>query len=280
MTRIGFIGAGQLGEPMVVRLLAAGHDVSVYARRADVLQRLCAAGACATDTTADLFAASDIVISCLFSDTQLNAIADGPGGLLAAARPGLIFVSHTTGAVSTLTRLADAAPRGMHVFDAPVSGTSADITRGRLTALLGGPAHGSEDVVAVLSAYCDPIIRTGELGSALNVKLVNNLLFAANAQLIGAAVDLAGQLGVDPTRLLTALRACSGGSVAAASVLRYGGLEPFVTGVAPFMAKDIDVCLTAAREANADIGLFREILDNGPLNLRIPAPTNHDDEGS
>jgi 3-hydroxyisobutyrate dehydrogenase-like beta-hydroxyacid dehydrogenase len=102
---VGFLGAGQLGEPMVERLLGAGHDVVVYARREEIRRRLEAKGAATADSVADLARGSDVLISCLFSDAQLRETGIGPDGFIANARQGAVFVSHTTGTLPTLQSL-------------------------------------------------------------------------------------------------------------------------------------------------------------------------------
>ena len=263
---IGFLGAGQLGEPMVKRLLGAGHQVLVYARRGEVRERLSNEGALLADSVADLSARSDILISCLFSDNQLQELAAGSDGLAVHAKPGSVFVSHTTGSVSTLTALATSA-ESLTVVDAPVSGTAEDIAEGRLTVLIGGPIDAIERVRTVLSAYASPIIVTGELGTALHLKLVNNLLFAANTQLVAAATDLGQRLGIEPTRFLDALAVCSAASTASSHVRRMGSLEAFAAGVAPFLRKDVAACLVAAEQAGADLGLLGSVVEAGPLSL-------------
>src|SRR5271156_5369294 len=107
---VGFLGAGQLGEPMVDRLLGAGHDVVVYARREEARRRLEAKGAALADSVADLARGSDVLISCLFSDAQLRETGLGADGFITNAKPGLVFVSHTTGTLSTLQALRDSSP--------------------------------------------------------------------------------------------------------------------------------------------------------------------------
>ncbi len=265
---IGFIGAGQLGEPMVSRLLAASHDVLLYARRGDVRDRLASQGAVIADSVADLARHSDILISCLFSDAQLRETGLASGGFIANAKPGAVFVSHTTGNVVTLKALADSSASSPVVLDAPVSGTVDDIVAGTLTVLLGGPSDAVQMVTPVLAAYADPIVPTGELGSALALKLVNNLLFAANAQLLAAATRLGDQLGVNPEALLAMLQVCSAGSKVAAYAHSLGGMDRFVELTGPFLRKDIAAALEAAQEAGADPGLLGQVVDSGPLALR------------
>jgi 3-hydroxyisobutyrate dehydrogenase-like beta-hydroxyacid dehydrogenase len=263
---IGFIGAGQLGEPMVMRLLGAGRRVLVYARREEVRGRLKNAGAALADSVADLAERADILISCLFSDAQLREVSGGPGGLAATAKPGSVFASHTTGSVSTLTELAASAP-GLAVIDAPVSGTAEDIAAGTLTVLIGGSADAVERVKPVLRSYASPIIATGELGTGLHLKLINNLVFTANLQVVAAATHLGQQLGIAPPRLFEAFAACSAASTAASHVQRIGNLETFEVGVAPFLRKDVAACLAAAEQAGTDLGLLGSVVSTGPLNL-------------
>jgi 3-hydroxyisobutyrate dehydrogenase-like beta-hydroxyacid dehydrogenase len=263
---IGFLGAGRLGEPMVKRLLGAGHPVVVYARRGEVRERLSNEGARLVDSVADVSAQSDILISCLFSDAQLQEVTAGPDGLAAHAKPGSVFVSHTTGSVCTLTAVATAAD-GLAVVDAPVSGNAEDIAAGTLTVLIGGSADAIERAKWAVSAYASPIIATGELGTALHLKLVNNLLFAANTQLMAAASDLGQRLGIDPALFLDALAVCSAASTASSHVRRTGSLESFATAVAPFLRKDVAACLAAAEYAGADLGLLGLVVEAGPLGL-------------
>lgn len=267
---IGFIGAGQLGEPMVRRLLGADHRVQVYVRRATVGTRLAAAGAAVSDSVATVAAASDVLVSCLFSDAQLLDVGGGPDGIAANARPGTVFVSHTTGTTRTLRTLETWSAGSLTVCDAPVSGTADDIDRGDLTVLIGGPDEAVERVRPVLASYSRVIMSTGELGSALAVKLVNNVLFAANAQLVAAATEAGHSLGVQPELLLDALAVCSGNSVAAQHVRRLGGVQRFADAVSAFLGKDIEAALAAADEVGVNLGLLEHTATQGPLNLRPP----------
>ncbi|WP_068274009.1 NAD(P)-dependent oxidoreductase [Aldersonia kunmingensis] len=264
---VGFIGAGRMGEPMVHRLIEAGHDVVVFARRPEVQERVRNAGATLADSVADLAARADIIVLCLFSDAQLVEIAGGPDGFMAHARADAVVVSHVTGNVSTLAKLAAEYPDGPALIDAPVSGSADDIKAGRLTVLLGGEEQAVERVEPVLTAYANPIIRTGQLGTALNLKLVNNILFAANAQLVAAAVELGERLGIGDKQFLDALSMCSGRSYAASSVQLIGGTKPFVDIAGPFLRKDVAACVSAAEDTGVDLGWLRSIVDSGPLSL-------------
>lgn len=268
-TRVGFLGVGQLGQPMVARLLGAGHDVMVYARRAELRQQFVERGAVAADSVAELARDSDILISCLFSDAQLRETGIGPDGFIRNAKPGSVFVSHTTGLLSTLEALRAESASAPVILDAPVSGTADDILAGTLTILLGGPSASVAAVTPILTAYADPVVPTGALGSALALKLINNLLFAANAQLLAAATQLGAQLSVEPDVLLSTLQVCSANSHAAAHAQRVGGMDRFAELAGPFLRKDIAACREAAAEVGVDLGLLGVAVQQGPLALDV-----------
>ncbi|HEY9316264.1 NAD(P)-dependent oxidoreductase [Williamsia sp.] len=264
---IGFIGAGQMGEPMVTRLLAAGHEVLLYARKDEVRSRLSDQGARLADSVAEVAAVSDILILCVFSDPQISEIGRGAEGFMANAKPGSVIISHTTGLLSTLTALTDDHPAGPTLIDAPVSGSSNDILAGELTVLLAGPEAVRDRVRPVLTAYATPIIDTGDVGSALALKLINNVLFAANAQLVASAIELGEKLGVNEKNLLEALSVCSGSSKAVESLQLIGGLQGFTDLAGPYIAKDVAACIASAAESDVDLGQLRSVVESGPMKI-------------
>ena len=116
--RVGFVGAGRMGFPMVERLASAGHDLVAYARLPEAAADLDRVGVRHTSELAEAAAAVDVLLLCVFSDAQLTEVADP----LAAALPdGAVFASHVTGRASVLRSLADRFP-AIQVVDAPVSG--------------------------------------------------------------------------------------------------------------------------------------------------------------
>lgn len=262
-SRIGFVGAGRMGLPMVERLAAAGHDLVVYARRAESAAVLGRLGVRSTGELAEVAAGADVLLVCVFSDEQLADIA----GPLAAALPdGAVLASHVTGRASVLRSLAGRFP-AIEVVDAPVSGAPDDVRAGRLTVLLGGPADARARAAGVVRAYADPVIETGELGTALAVKLVNNFLFAANTQVLAEAVWLGEQLGVAPGEMLSALNHMSGGSQVSRRAAAGADLASFAARIGPFMKKDVAVCLEQAAEQGVDPGLLIEVVRRGRLGL-------------
>jgi 3-hydroxyisobutyrate dehydrogenase-like beta-hydroxyacid dehydrogenase len=253
-----------MGLPMVERLAATGNDLVVYARSAELRYALTGLGVRHTAELAEAADGADVLLLCVFSDAQLAEVADP----LAAALPdGAVFASHVTGSQSTVQALADRFP-GLKVVDAPVSGGPDDIRAGRLTVLLGGAADARARTAGVVRAYADPVMETGELGSALAVKLVNNFLFAANTQLMAEAVRLGEALGVAPGQLLGALEYMSGGSQASHRAAAGGGdMAAFATRIGRFMKKDVAVCLDEAAERGVDPGLLIDVVRRGKLEL-------------
>jgi 3-hydroxyisobutyrate dehydrogenase-like beta-hydroxyacid dehydrogenase len=267
-SRVGFVGAGRMGFPMVERLAAAGHDLVVHARRPEARAALARLGVRHTAELAEAAAGASVLLVCVYRDEQLAEIA----GPLAAALPeGAVLASHVTGRESTLRAVAGSFP-AIQVLDAPVSGGPAEIAAGQLTVLLGGPPAARTRVAAVVGAYASPVIETGELGSALAVKLVNNLLFAANAQLAADAIRLGQALGVAPGDLLGALEHMSGGSQASHRAAERGSsMTEFAARIGPYMRKDVAACLEQAADRGADPGLLIEVVRRGPLALTGPA---------
>ncbi|MBD0021750.1 NAD-binding protein [Gordonia pseudamarae] len=267
--RIGFVGAGKIGEPMIERLLAAGHPVSVYARRPEVRERLGLLGATTPPQIADI-AAAPLVLVCLFDDTQLLDVAPT---IIENMSPGAVFASHTTGSPHTIAQLEQlGTARGVSIVEAPFSGTPAAIRAGRLTVLLGGDETPTDVVARTVTAYASTIHRTGGLGTALSAKLLNNALFAACTQITLSALDSARRLGIDDRVLLDVLADSSGGS-AAAGYIAASGEEPSVYSnrIARYLTKDLDAARSAAQDLGVDVSALLAAARLGPMNLDIDA---------
>lgn len=264
---IGFIGAGQLGEPTVQRILEAGWDVRLFARRDEVRARLRQAGATVVDSPRDA-ADADIVVLFLFSDAQLLDVGLGSDGIIAAMRPGSTLAIHTTVSLGALAALVAAGrEHGVEVLDAPVSGTADDIRAGRLTILVGGDAAAVARCTDLFGSYADTILPVGDSGAAMKAKLINNILFAANVQLVGDAARIAEELGLDPIATLTALGACSSASKAMSYLVAAGEVERFATGISHFLRKDVAAAQDTAAELSVDLGLLDDVAVRGPLDL-------------
>lgn len=259
--QVGFVGAGQMGLPMVERILAAGYGLTVHARRPDKREHLAALGARVVEQVAEAAAGADVLCVCTFDDSQLREVAfgaQGQGGALAALRPGSVLVNHTTGSPALALEMAAAAPAGAGVLDAPVSGSADDIRAGRLTVLAGGDPADLERARPVLSSYASTILPVGGVGDASKVKLLNNLAFTVQLRVAALTADLARSMGIDGQVLADAVQHCSAASRA---ISLLGGRDPaeMMAGARPFLAKDLAVVRRAAEEMGTDLGPLGEM---------------------
>ena len=260
LTRVGFMGAGQMGSPMVDRLAAAGTPVALYARRAEVITRFREAGVEVFLSPAAMASGAEVVIVCLYSEAQLREALVGPEGLLAVMDEGSVVAVHTTCSPGIMAELAaEAAPRGVAVVDAPVSGGADDIVAGRLTVMLGGDPDETARVAPVVAAYSDAVFETGPLGSAQAVKLINNTLFAANTQLVAEAERIGRALGADPVMLARVIQRSSGASYVMGLLEQLGSTDAFVGLAGHFIRKDVDVVNAVAADIGIDLGLLGEV---------------------
>ena len=149
------------------------------------------------------------------------------------------------------------------VVDAPVSGGPHDVAAGALTLFVGGADDAVATVRPLLEAYGDPVLHVGPLGTGQCVKLINNLLFAAQIGLIDETVKLGGRLGISESALLQALPHGSGASNALSRVAAAGSTEAFIGFVGDFIGKDVAVIRETVAELGADIGRLDEIVSSG-----------------
>ncbi|WP_099038738.1 NAD(P)-dependent oxidoreductase [Mycobacterium neglectum] len=260
MTRVGFVGAGRMGGPMVSRLVESGHDVRALGRTSEKRRAVEALGAQAVAGLHDIARDADVLIVCVFTDEQVTRVCSP--GVLAAMSPGATLVVHTTGSPSTVQTIAAHSP-GIDVIDAPVSGGPHDIAAVSLTLFVGGPDDAVARVRPVLSAYGDPILHVGPLGAGQAVKLTNNTLFAAQIGLLRRAVALGESLGVDEDKLLEAITHGSGTSRVAGFIAASGSVDAFVERTGEFIGKDVDVVRKIAAELGESLGLLDDVINAG-----------------
>ncbi|WP_436790855.1 NAD(P)-dependent oxidoreductase [Yinghuangia sp. YIM S10712] len=268
--RIGFIGAGRMGRPMLDRLVAAGHDATVLVRRPEARTAAEADGLTCADTVAATVQDADAVFVVVLTDEQVRSVCLGPGGALAAMKTGATLVQHTTSDPATAQLLAEAgAERGIRVLDAALSGGPHDIAAGRLTLWVGGDEAHLDATRALLGAYASPIMFVGPAGNGQRVKLVNNALFVAQVGLAIDAVRLAGSQGIDEQAILAALQHGSGASRALGVVAGGGSVDSVAGRLGALMLKDVTVVREVARSAGADLGIIGTVLSSDPVETKV-----------
>ncbi|SPM35178.1 3-hydroxyisobutyrate dehydrogenase or related beta-hydroxyacid dehydrogenase [Mycobacterium rhizamassiliense] len=252
---VGFIGLGSQGAPMAQALIDAGHDTVLWARRPEALEPFADTARVASNP-AELAELADVVGICVLNDDDVVEVALRPNGLLAGITPGTTVLIHSTVHPTTCRQLGDRfSERRAHVLDAPVSGGGEAARARRLLVMVGGDHEIYTAVAPVLSAFGDPVVHVGALGSGQLAKLLNNLLFTATLGLAHETAELAAELGVDATALMSILQHASGRSFAVqmyAGLL--GGLRPpsaRVRTIAGLLGKDVAIARDLAENANA-----------------------------
>jgi 3-hydroxyisobutyrate dehydrogenase-like beta-hydroxyacid dehydrogenase len=259
--RVGFIGAGRMGAPMVRRLVDAGHQVQALGRTDERRLAVTELGAEAVGEIAGTAIDADVVVVCVFTDEQVRQTCIDDG-LLAAMRPGSVLVLHTTGSPNTARDLARRAD-GIRILDAPVSGGPHDIAAGRITVFVGGDDDAVERARPALACYADPILHVGPTGAGQLVKLVNNTLFAAQIGLVAEGVRLGGSLGIEESALLGALSHGSASSRALSSIAATGSASAFISMVGEFIGKDVAVVRETVAELGSDLGVLDAVVNAG-----------------
>lgn len=206
-TRIGYIGLGIMGGPMVLNLQKAGYEIVVNDVRREAAERQLAQGAVWADTPTEVAAITDVVFTCL---PNLKAVADvalGRNGLIEGIRPGGAFFEMSTNSLELIRKLQAAfAEKGAHALDAPVSGGALGAIRGQMGIWVGGDRASYDRFEPVLRAMGDRPVHVGEIGAGLVTKLVHNCASQATQAAIAEVFTLGVKAGADPLSLWVAIR--------------------------------------------------------------------------
>jgi 3-hydroxyisobutyrate dehydrogenase-like beta-hydroxyacid dehydrogenase len=268
--KVGFIGPGRMGRPMVEKLREADHDVTVLVRRPEDRAAAQAEGLRCVDTVPAAVADAEVVVVAVLTDAQVHEVCLGAGGALDTMRPGATLVQHTTSDPATAALLVEAArDRGIGVLDAALSGGPHDIAAGRLTLWVGGDEDLLERTRPLLSAYAAPILFVGPAGNGQRVKLVNNALFVAQVGLAVDAVRLAGSLGIEEGAVLAALQHGSGASRALGVVAGRGSVDAVAPVLADLMSKDVATVRAVAASIGADLGILGAVLSSDAVEKKV-----------
>lgn len=204
--RIGFLGTGLMGLPMVMRLLAARYPVTVWNRTVEKTGPATAAGAKRADTPAALAADSDVVMCCLTNAAAVEAVVFGQDGIASVNGPSLLidFSSMDPGQTAEFSARLRGL-NGMGWLDAPVSGGTPAAKSGSLTIMVGGNADEFEMARPLLEPVAQRVTYMGPSGAGQMTKLVNQIISGGTMAIVAEAVNFAKKSGVDATRLTGAL---------------------------------------------------------------------------
>jgi 2-hydroxy-3-oxopropionate reductase len=253
--RIGFIGLGLMGKPMVRNLLRAGFPVTVFNRSKPAIDELVTDGAYPGESPEHVARQSDIVITMLPDTPDVEAVVQGPHGIVAGAQRGLLLIDMSTISPIATRRLAAALQQhAIHMLDAPVSGGDVGAINGTLSIMVGGSKDAFERARPVFSALGQTITYCGSSGAGQTVKACNQVVVALVIEAVAEGLVLGAKAGVAPEVLLQVL----GGGLAQNRVMDLRGptmirhqFEP--GGKAQFHHKDLGFALQLAREYNVSL---------------------------
>lgn len=260
--QLGFIGIGVMGRPMVLNLLKAGHQVTIFARHPDKpeVQEVIKAGAKLAPSPRAVAIASDIVITMVPNSAQVEEVVTAPQGILEGARKGLIIVDMSTIAPDTSRKLARlAAEKGTRFLDAPVSGGSQGAINGTLTIMVGGDKEAFDRARPALEGMGkkENIFHVGPSGAGEVIKLVNNMLAGIIAAGIAESFVLGVKAGADVETMAKIVGVSTGGSWQLTNQFPArafnGSFQPgFMTDL---LHKDLGLALDLAAENETPVAL-------------------------
>ncbi|MBX6331712.1 MAG: NAD(P)-dependent oxidoreductase [Gemmatimonadaceae bacterium] len=261
MTAISFLGLGAIGAPMARHFTAPAFELTVWNRtraRADAFARGTPARVAATP--ADAARGAAFVITCLPTSREVEALLDGPDGLLAGLARGTTLIDCTSGDPATSRRIAARlAEHGVDFMDAPVSGGVSGAEQGTLTVMCGGDAEVFARIRPVIDAFGEKLVHCGPVGAGHALKSVNNALLAVHVWSTAEGLAALARAGVSPAVALEVINASSGRSNTSQNLFP----ERVLTRAFPrtfrlaLLDKDVGIAAQVAREGRVPSPLLQ-----------------------
>jgi 2-hydroxy-3-oxopropionate reductase len=257
MLTIGYIGLGLMGKSIARNILKGGFPLVVHNRSRGAVDELCAEGARAAFSPAEVAAQVDVVFTNLPDSPDVEAVTLGEKGIIAGARPGLVFVDNSTIKPATARSIAHAlAEKGVLALDAPVSGGDVGARNGTLAIMVGGPAEALEKVMPVFKAMGKIVTHVGDSGAGQIAKAANQIMVAAQMVALGELLVFARKVGADPQKVVEAIQ----GGAAQCWTLDVKPPRLFsgnrLPGFKAYMqAKDLGIVLETARQYGVPLPL-------------------------
>ena len=277
--KIGFIGLGNMGNPMSTNLIKAGYELGVYDLDKNQVLKLEALGAKSMNSAGDAAYFGDIVFTSLPNPKIVTDIYLGTGGIVESAKPGTILVDMSTVTPQTEKNIYRAAnERNIYMLDAPVSGGVKGAASGKLSIMVGGDKEIFDKIQEVLQVLGEKIYYLGEIGSGQALKLVNQLIFGTNVVALSEAFTLGVKAGMSPDVLYEVLSESAANSYAMQTryknFIAKGNFNPGFS--IDLMSKDMGLAIEMAKENGAaavignmaeEIYRISQYVGNGSLDI-------------
>ncbi len=204
--KVGFIGLGIMGRPIALNLLKGGHEVTVWARRAESMHPLQESGALVASSPTDLAKNVDAVISMVADAPDVREVMLGAQGVASTARTGLLAIDMSTIMPEAARAIAaELANVGVDFLDAPVSGGEVGAIAGTLSIMVGGSTAGFERARPLFECMGKNIVHIGESGAGQVAKAANQIMTGVGILTVAEALNFASRNGVDPAKVREAL---------------------------------------------------------------------------
>lgn len=211
--RIGFVGLGNIGQPMALTLLREGFDVSVFDLREEAMEPCVDAGATAADSANEVAASSDIVEIAVRGGGTLKQLTIGPDGIIQSMDPGSLLIVHSTVTPQTILEISEhAADHDVDVIDVAVSGGDTGAAAGTLTLMIGGDEQSVARCRQIFDALGDNEFHLGTVGRGVVGKLANNLMVQCNHLVAMEAMQMADEYDIAEEDMAAVAEVSTGGS--------------------------------------------------------------------
>jgi len=260
---IGFIGLGNMGQPMARRLIEAGHKLVIYDTRNDAVAPLVAIGAQLASSPADVADQAETVMASLPSLQISEKVATGEGGVIHGKRIKRFIDLSTTGSRVAAKIAAVLAKKNIVQIDCPVSGGVGGARKGTLAVMVSGPKADIDLVKDVLAVFGKVFVVGEKPGMAQTMKLANNFLSATAMAATSEAVAMGVKAGLDPVVMIDVINAGSGRTTASDGKFPQAILpRTFNYGFATaLMLKDVRLCVEEAKNLNVPNSVMTTVLD-------------------
>ncbi len=261
--KIGFIGVGVMGGPMVLNLMKKGFDVSIYTRTKSKAEGVIAAGAHWCDTIADCAAGRDVVITIVGYPKDVEEVYFSEKGILNSADKGTVLIDMTTTSPRLSERIyAAAKEKGMTALDAPVSGGDVGAQKGTLAIMVGGDRDAFDKMHDVFAAMGTNIRYQGGAGCGQHTKMANQIAISGCVAAVCEAIAYAKRCGLNPQDMFDAISTGAAGSWQ----LTNNGQKIINGDYAPgfyvkHFIKDMNIALDEAQARDLDLTVLHMVRD-------------------
>ncbi len=261
--RIGFVGLGIMGKPMVRNLLKAGHEVIAYDIKKENIDNVVASGAKAATSSKNVAEQCKMLITMLPNSPQVKTVVLGKGGILEGAQSGSILIDMSSIAPGMSQEVCKAcAEKGVKMLDAPVSGGEPKAIDGTMSIMVGGEKELFEQVKDLLNTMGGSVVYCGSIGAGNTTKLANQVIVACNIAACAEAFTLSKKSGVDPAVVFQAIRGGLAGSTvmdAKVPMMLDGNFKPGFK--VDLHIKDLNNALETGHRVGSPLPLTAEVME-------------------